>query len=119
MAWKSNTHVKTEIPWSLIPIELPFKQPPRQYVSFQNLETTATIPLNKVGFTFDPRLIPPDLLHISIPPPPEITIASNPSPKNSNSRDPSSEILVPTEPLPVLPDFSSIRPKAQEKTFFP
>ena len=79
MAWKSDIHVKPEIPWKLIPIELPSKQPPQPYVSFQNLETTAVIPLSKVGFTFDPRLIPPELLHVSIPSPPEITISRSPS----------------------------------------
>ena len=113
MTWKSDIHVKAEIPWKLTPIELPSKQPPKPYVSFQNLETTAVLPLSKVGFTFDPRLIPPELLHISIPPPPEITISRSPSP----------EILIPTEQPPVLPDFSLIRtprdPRRRKKLFSP
>ena len=123
MAWKFNTHVKTEIPWSLIPIELPVKQAPRNYVSFQNLEITAEIPLEKVGFTFDPRLIPPDSPPISVPPAPEISIPREPSPQNSIPRVLSPEISIPTDPLPVLPDFSSIRlprdPRRRKKLFSP
>ena len=122
MAWKFNTHVKAEIPWRLIPIELPIKQPPRQYVSFQNLEITAVIPLDRVGFTFDPRLVPPDP-EILIPPPPEISIPRDPSPQNSISRSLSPEISVSSEPLPVLPDFSSIKvprdPRRRKKLFSP
>ena len=95
MTCKSKIFVKNEIPWKLTPVELPSRHSPKPYVSFQNLETTAVIPLEKVGFTFDPRLIPPELLHISIPPPPEITIPGSP------------EIL--TEQPSVLPDFSLIK----------
>ena len=113
MTHKSEIHVKNEIPWKFTPIELPFKQSPKPYVSFQNLETTAVIPLSKVGFTFDPRLIPPELLHITIPPPPVITIP----------RSPSSETSTQTEQTPVLPDFSLIKtprdPRRRKKLFSP
>ena len=113
MSWMSDIHVKPEIPWKLIPIELSPKQPPQSYVSFENLETTVVIPLNKVGFTYDPRLIPPEFLHVSIPSPPKITIPRSPSP----------EVVVPTEQPPSLPDFSLIStprdPRRRKKLFSP
>ena len=96
MSWKSKDCIKSEIPWKLVEIELPLKQPPQPYVSFENLETTALIPLNKVGFTYDPRLIPPEYRHASIPSPPEISIQRSPSPV--------AEPVVPTEQFPPLPD---------------
>ena len=109
MTCKSKIFVKNEIPWKLTPVELPSRHPPKPYVSFQNLETTVLIPLEKVGFTFDPRLIPPELLHITIPAPPEITIPRSP------------EIL--TDQPPVLPDFSLIKiprdPRRRKKLFSP
>ena len=115
MSWKSEIHVKSEIPWKLIPIQLPSKQPPQPYVSFENLEATALIPLNKVGFTYDPRLIPPEYRHASIPSPPEISIQRSPSPVP--------EAVVPTEQLPSLPDLSLIRiprdPRRRKKLFSP
>ena len=115
MSWKSENCVKSEIPWKLIPIQLPSKQPPQPYVSFENLEATALIPLNKVGFTYDPRLIPPEYRHASIPSPPEISIQRSPSP--------APEAVVPTEQLPSLPDLSLIRiprdPRRRKKLFSP
>ena len=115
MSWKSKNCIKSEIPWKLIPIQLPLKQPPQPYVSFENLEATALIPLNKVGFTYDPRLIPPEYRHASIPSPPEISIQSSPSPVP--------EPVVPTEQLPPLPDLSLIKiprdPRRRKKLFSP
>ena len=115
MSWKSKNCVKSEIPWKLIPTHLPPKQPPQPYVSFENLEATALIPLNKVGFTYDPRLIPPEYRHASIPSPPEISIQRSPSP--------APEAVVPTEQLPSLPDLSLIRiprdPRRRKKLFSP
>ena len=123
MAWKFNAHVKSEIPWSLIPIELPVKKAPRSYVSFQNLEITAEIPLEKVGFTFDPRLIPLHSPEILIPPAPEISISRDLFPQDSITRVLPPEISVSTDPLPVLPDFSLIRtprdPRRRRRLFSP
>ena len=83
-------HVKTETAWRLIPIDLPIRQPPRRSLGFQNLGACqVNIPLTKIDFVIDPRLIPRDLLHLSIPKPPEITIPFSP------------------EPLPVVPNYLS------------
>ena len=78
MSWKFKDSIKSEIPWKLIEIELPLKQPPQPYVSFENIDTTTQIPLNKTGFTYDPRLIPPEFRNAAIPPPPEISIQRSP-----------------------------------------
>ena len=78
MSWKFKDSIKSEIPWKLIEIELPLKQPPQPYVSFENIDTTTEIPLIKTGFTYDPRLIPPEFRNAAIPPPPEISIQRSP-----------------------------------------
>ena len=108
MSWKFKDSIKSEIPWKLIEIELPLKQPPQPYVSFENIDTTAEIPLNKTGFTYDPRLIPPEFRNAAIPPPPDISIQRSP---------PAAE-----QPSP-LPDLSLIKiprdPRRRKKLFSP
>ena len=115
MSWKSKDCIKSEIPWKLVEIELPSKQVPQPYVSFENLATTALIPLNKVGYTYDPRLIPPEFRHVTIPPPPEISIQRTP-PRAAAP-------VVSTEQPPPLPDLSFIKiprdPRRRKKLFSP
>ena len=110
MSWKFKDSIKSEIPWKLIEIELPLKQPPQPYVSFENLDTTTPIPLNKTGFTYDPRLIPPEFRNAAIPPPPEISIQR--SPPSAAAEQPS-----------PLPDLSLVKiprdPRRRKKLFSP
>ena len=115
MSWKFKDSIKSEIPWKLIEIELPLKQPPQPYVSFENIDTTTQIPLNKTGFTYDPRLIPPEFRNAAIPPPPEISIQRSPPP--------AAVPVVPSEQLPPLPGLSLIKiprdPRRRKKPFSP
>ena len=110
MSWKSKDSIKSEIPWKLVEIELPLKQPLQPYVSFENLDTTTPIPLNKTGFTYDPRLIPPEFRNAAIPPPPEISIQR--SPLSAAAEQPS--------PLPGLSLVKIPRdPRRRKKLFSP
>ena len=115
MSWKFKDSIKSEIPWKLVEIELPLKQPLQPYVSFENLGTTTPIPLDKIGFTYDPRLIPPEFRNAAIPPPPEISIQRTP-PRAAAP-------VVSTEQPPPLPDLSLIKiprdPRRRKKLFSP
>lgn len=119
-------HVKTETAWRLIPIDLPIRQPPRQSLGLQNLGSCqVNIPLTKIDFVIDPRIIPRDLFHLSIPKPPEITFPFSPKPihvvpsySGKVPRNPRFRRKEVTEPLsvqiptqepsfPLLPNLSS------------